>query len=186
MLPKFVKNGTWHVPTLTQARGLARLGDPKAIDPATEKQLPDLVKALWTRKFEPNGVQLTTALRRYTWQDLKDRQKVLEKETELVGRMHAAGVGLLAGSDTPSPLVLAGESIHDELELFVKAGLSPADALRTATLNPAKCLKMEKDLGAIEAGRYADLVLLERNPLADIRHTRTIEAVWVGGRRVPR
>jgi imidazolonepropionase-like amidohydrolase len=100
--------------------------------------------------------------------------------------MHKAGVSILAGTDWPSPLVFPGASLHDELELFVRAGMTPAEALRTVTINPAKCLKREKDLGSVEAGRYADLVLLAADPIRDIRNTRTVEAVWVGGRRADR
>lgn len=181
-LRKFVENGTWHVPTLAQTRGLTRLDDPKALDPEAEKKLPALVKFLWARKFEPDGVRLTNGRRWYTWQDLAGLRKLLDGEIKLVGRLHAAGVGLLAGTDTPSPLVVPGESLHDELELFVRAGLTPAEALRTATVNPAKCLKRDTELGTIEAGKFADLVLLSANPLEDIKNTRRIKAVWVGGR----
>jgi imidazolonepropionase-like amidohydrolase len=183
LLHKFVENGTWHVPTLTQARGLARLDDPKAVDPKMEEKLPPLVRFLWKRAIEKDGVRLPNNKRWYSWDDLKGRRALLEAEIKLVGRMHAAGVPLLAGTDTPSPLVVPGESLHDELDLFVKAGLPTAEALRTATLNPAKCLKLEQDTGAIEVGRCADLVLLGGDPLVDIRNARRVEAVWVSGRK---
>ncbi len=182
----FVENGTWHAPTLVQTRGLTRLDDPKALDPELEKKLPALAKFLWVRKFEPDGVRLVNGRRWYTHQDLAQLRRLLDGEIKLVGRMHAAGVQLLAGTDTPSPLVPPGASLHDELELFVRAGLTPAEALRTATVNPARCLKRTADLGTIEPGRYADLVLLTADPLADIRNTRAIGAVWVAGRKVPR
>ena len=185
-LQKFAANGTWNVPTLVQARGFARVADRDAVPAEAEKELPALVRFLWKREYEKNGVRLPNARRWYTWQDLHDLQRLSDGEVKLVGCLHRAGVPLLAGTDWPSPLVLAGEALHDELALFVQAGLTPAEALRTATVNPAKCLKMEQDIGAVEPGRCADLVLLGANPLADIRHTRAVEAVWVGGRRAER
>jgi imidazolonepropionase-like amidohydrolase len=82
--------------------------------------------------------------------------------------------------------VVPGLALHDELELLVRAGLTPAEALRTATANPAKCLKLMDRQGTIEAGKLADLVLMTKDPLADIRNTRYIDTVLLGGRIVPR
>ena len=152
----------------------------------TEKGLPALAKFLWVREFKPDGVRLTNGRRWYTWQDLADLKRVLDGEITLVGLMHAAGVQLLAGTDTPSPLVVPGEALHDELELLVRAGLTPAETLRTATVNPARWLKRERDLGTIEVGKFADLVMLSANPLESITNSRQINAVWVGGRRAGR
>ena len=72
--------------------------------------------------------------------------------------------------------------MHDELALFVQSGLSPFEALKTATVNPAKFMKRERELGTIENGKLADLVLLDANPLANISNTRKINAVVVNGR----
>jgi imidazolonepropionase-like amidohydrolase len=96
--------------------------------------------------------------------------------------MYRAKVPLLAGSDAPNPNVYPGFSLHDELEMFVQAGLSSLEALRTATLNPAVFLDKSKELGNIEQGKLADLVLLDANPLADIKNTRRISAVVANGR----
>ena len=79
-----------------------------------------------------------------------------------------------------------GLILHDELALFVKAGLSPFEALKTATVNPAKFMRREKDLGTIETGKLADLVLLDANPLADISNTRKINSVVANGRYLSR
>ena len=95
--------------------------------------------------------------------------------------MNAAGVGLLAGTDTPLGS-LPGFALHTELELLVRAGLSPAEALRAATLAPAQCFKREDDLGTVASGKLADLLLLNANPLEDIRNTTRIETVVVNGR----
>ena len=88
----------------------------------------------------------------------------------------------LAGCDSMVP----GFCLHDELERLVRAGFSPAEALRTATLNPAIFLGREEDQGTVEAGKEADLVLLEADPLSDIRNTRRIAAVVVNGRLLGR
>ncbi len=92
----------------------------------------------------------------------------------------------MAGTDVSNNFLFPGFSLHDELELFVIAGLTPAEALRTATLNPAKFLEKMADFGAVESGKIADLVLLDENPLTDIRNTRKIRAVVLNGRYLDR
>jgi len=101
--------------------------------------------------------------------------------------MHRAGIPFLAGTDTPPGVyIFPGFSLHEELQRFVAAGFSPMEALQTATLNPAKFLGMEDRLGTIEKGKLADLVLLDANPLEDIRNTQKIEAVILNGRYLSR
>jgi hypothetical protein len=101
--------------------------------------------------------------------------------TGLTLAFHRAGVRLLAGTDTPTPAVVPGFSIHDELQQLVKAGVSPYEALRTATVNPAAFMHASSDVGTIEVGKRADMVLLAGNPLEDIRRTRQIRGVVVNG-----
>ena len=93
---------------------------------------------------------------------------------------------MLAGSDSPNPFVYPGFSLHDELGLLVRAGLTPAQALRTATINPATFLGVTDSLGTVAPGKVADLVLLDANPLADIANTKRIRAVIQGGRLLNR
>ena len=102
-----------------------------------------------------------------------------------VGELHRAGIPLLAGTDAPVSHVYPGFTLHDELALFVEAGLTPLEALQTATLNPAKFSGQVDSLGTVEAGKIADLLLLEANPLEDIRNTAKIAGVVVGGRFLP-
>jgi hypothetical protein len=99
--------------------------------------------------------------------------------------MHRAGVTILAGTGAGQGGIAPGETLHRELELLVAAGLTPAEALRTATLAPARYLGATTSLGAIEPGKIADLVLLDANPLADIRNTRKIAGVISGGKYLP-
>jgi imidazolonepropionase-like amidohydrolase len=96
-------------------------------------------------------------------------------------------VPFLAGTDTPAGVdVIPGPSLHRELERFVAAGFTPLEALRTATIDPARFLGRSADFGAVEKGRVADLVLLEANPLEDVRRTRRIGAVVANGRYLSR
>jgi imidazolonepropionase-like amidohydrolase len=92
-------------------------------------------------------------------------------------------VPFLAGTDTAAGVhIFPGFSLHQELALFVKAGLTPLQALQTATLNPAKFMGRTADLGTIEKGKLADLVLLDANPLDDIANTQKIRGVVLAGR----
>jgi imidazolonepropionase-like amidohydrolase len=105
--------------------------------------------------------------------------------TASVTALHKAGVPVLAGTDAnDSPLIPGGVphgmSLHRELELLTGAGLSPVDALRAATVTPATVFGLA-DRGVIGPGKRADLVLLDGDPLADIRATRSIRRIWIGG-----
>jgi imidazolonepropionase-like amidohydrolase len=100
----------------------------------------------------------------------------------MVPRLRAAGVPIMAGTDTPIGLLTPGFSLHEELRMLVAAGMPNAAVLVSATLRPAQFLGIEDQLGTIEPGKLADLVLLDANPLADIAHTRRIHAVIRGGR----
>jgi len=92
-------------------------------------------------------------------------------------------VPFLAGTDTPAGVhIFPGFSLHEELQRFVAAGFTPVEALQTATLNPARFFGMEDQLGSVEKGKLADLVLLKANPLDDIANTQKIAAVIVNGR----
>jgi imidazolonepropionase-like amidohydrolase len=112
---------------------------------------------------------------------LDDRRREFAKFQELTGKLYRSGVVLLAGTDAPEPQVTPGFSLHEELELLVGSGLPTAAALRCATLNNATALGQEKQLGSIAPGKLADLVLVNKNPLDNIRHTRAIELVIRGG-----
>jgi len=96
--------------------------------------------------------------------------------------MRRAGVPFLAGSDGPDPYVYPGFSLHDELELLVRAGFTPAQALQAATFNAALFMGKLDEYGSVEKGKVADLVLLDADPLDDIRNIRKIDSVIVGGK----
>ncbi len=100
----------------------------------------------------------------------------------LTGRMHQRGVPIGAGTDTPIYMAIPGYSLHTELEQLVAAGLSPLEALRAATVRPAEFFGIENDIGTIDPGKRADLVLLDADPLSDIANTRQISGVISKGR----
>jgi imidazolonepropionase-like amidohydrolase len=93
---------------------------------------------------------------------------------------------MLAGTDAPMPGVYPGFALHDELERLVDAGLTPGEALRAATLAPAKFFGIEREAGTVATGKRADLVLLDADPLRDVRNTRRIDAVVLDGRLLDR
>ena len=115
-------------------------------------------------------------------EDKRYGDRVWQKYLEMVGAMRRKGVMLLAGTDLP--LNNGVSRLHEELSLLVQAGLTPMEALQTATRNPAKFMGRSDTLGTIEKGKIADLVLLDANPLEDIGNTRKINAVVIGGRLI--
>jgi imidazolonepropionase-like amidohydrolase len=106
------------------------------------------------------------------------RQRQFAEEVAIVGRLHRAGVPVVAGTDQSVP----GHSLHREIELYVKAGFTPLDALKAATVVPAQVMGKFSDSGTIEAGKRGDLIVLDGNPLDDVANTRRIYRVITGGR----
>jgi imidazolonepropionase-like amidohydrolase len=141
---------------------------------------------------DTSRMQLVPEAIRRNWQAMLDTdlyremQSVLQPLVPLYSQnarlLNEAGVLLLAGTDVGIPALVPGISLHEELELLVEAGLSPTEALRTATINPARVLGLAESLGSVEVGKMADLVLLDANPLTDIRNTQRIRAVIADGR----
>ena len=119
----------------------------------------------------------------YSPEDLRWAEQLITTEAGLVAMMQRAGVGLLAGTDLPPNA--KGATIHDELAALVDAGLTPTQALETATRKPAEFLGKLDSLGTIERGKIADLVLLDADPLDNIHNTRRISTVILQGRIVP-
>ncbi len=171
------KNHTWQCPTLVWERGGNLIDQTNFASDARAKYVPASWKDVtWKRFTEEITHDFNT-------DDLATRKRFVEKELEVVNEMHRAGIPFLAGTDTPPGVyIFPGFSLHEELQRFVAAGFTPMEALQTATLNPATFLGMEDRLGTIKKGKLADLVLLDANPLDDIRNTQKIAAVIVNGR----
>lgn len=111
----------------------------------------------------------------------EEARRAFEVFLRTVRVFHEEGVTLATGSDSPNPWMHPGISLHRELELFVRAGIPPADVLRMATYNGARALGLADEIGSIEAGKRADLVILDADPLAAITATRAVRAVYRDG-----
>jgi hypothetical protein len=171
------KNGTWLCPTLALHRPTELVGDEsKLLTDSRLKYMPASWRERW-RQSQQRSSQVAT---------LAERKLVFDTRLKIVGVMHRTGIRLLAGADAPGPYTVPGFSLHEELETLVQAGLSPIEALRTATLNPAMFFGKEKEWGTVEKGKVADLVLLDANPLDVISNTQKIFAVIVNGKLLQR
>lgn len=116
-----------------------------------------------------------------------DWREMYRGEVRNAAEMHRAGVPLMTGTDIGAPLLVPGFSMHDELALLVRdAGMTPLQALQAATLTPARVMGAADSLGTVQAGRLADLVLLDADPLVDIANTRRVHAVVANGRWMDR
>jgi imidazolonepropionase-like amidohydrolase len=175
LFARFVKNQTWQSPTMTVLRSMASLDLETFISDPRLKYMPPSFKNFWNPK---NDFRLKTM----TAEDYAFQRKMLEKHKYLVGKMRRAGVEFIAGTDVMNPFCFPGFSLHDELALYVESGFTALEALQTATINPARYLGMEKTLGTIEAGKLADLVVLDANPLQEIRNTTKVSMVVAQGR----
>jgi len=173
LFARFVKNKTWVCPTLLAQHGALSLDKDDSRQDPRLKYIPPGTREFWRN-------HICTALA--TGEARTDFEKLSRMQLKIVGDMKLAGVGLLAGTDTPLPYCFPGFGLHDELQLLVRAGLSPMEALRTATYNPAKYFGQLDSMGTIERGKVADLVLLDANPLQDIRNTQRIAAVVFRGK----
>jgi hypothetical protein len=175
LVADLARRNTYVDPTLVVFRNMILLPDVPEVRSHPDNALaPRRLRKFWPVYLQRSGCPQGGSL--------EDRRREFAKYQELTGLLYRAGVPLLVGTDSPEPQVTPGFSLHQELELLVASGLPPAAALRAATLHNAAALGQQDDLGSIEAGKLADLLLLTANPLDDIRHTRQIELVFRGGR----
>jgi imidazolonepropionase-like amidohydrolase len=172
LFERFRQNNTWQVPTLVVFYQERQIAEPRrAGDDSLLAYIPKILRDYWRSLPTDIAVKMVS---------------LYAVHADLVSRLNRAGVPILAGSDCPNPFVYPGFSLHDELGLLVHSGLTPAEALRTATTNPATFLGVTDSLGIVAPGKVADLVLLDANPLVDIANTKRIRAVIQGGRLLNR
>lgn len=171
---RFVYNQTWVVPTLVVERTNALTFEARFQEDSHRRYIPAMEWTQW-EAARARAIQRTGAEERAL------ARAVFNQRVGVAAAMQRAGVGLLAGTDIPTSFLVPGLSLHEELELLVAAGLTPLEALRTATLNPARYLEATDSLGTIQVGKLADLVLLSANPLEDITNTQRIVAVVLNG-----
>jgi len=167
----FARNGTLLVPTLVTDRALTFVDEISRQDDPRLKYIPAAQREWWN----PERGMLT---RYRTPAYIAFRMRQFEKTLQQIPVAHRAGVRFLAGTDTSLPFVYPGFSVH--------AGLTPLEALQTATINPAKFLGLEQSMGTVQPGRLASLVLLDADPLKDIHNTTKIFAVIIRGKLLSR
>ena len=170
-----LRNGTWVTPTLYPISTLAHSPQQSPDDPLLA-YIPLALQKEWRPAEPPSQRALADA----AWWN-----RQYENDRKLTGEMHRAGVRLLAGSDSLDRCVFPGSSLHYELRELVAAGLTPQEALQTATENPAEFLS-RKDSGMIKAGQRADMVLLDADPSQKIENTQKISAVVLAGQLLAR
>jgi imidazolonepropionase-like amidohydrolase len=174
------RNGTWLVATLSlDERILEAKRDPDSLTRRTElRYLPPGEHHV---VFHDNPYLEDTGAG-----SVRYVQDIVDFNRELVKAFVAAGIPVLTGTDSPVPGVVPGFSLHDEFVALNRAGMSNQQVLEATTRLPAEWLGTLGDRGTVEAGKRADLVLLDANPLVDIANTRRIHAVIIGGRMFDR
>ncbi|MBX9784838.1 MAG: amidohydrolase family protein [Chitinophagaceae bacterium] len=175
ILQQIKKTNTWICPTLTVNRGIAYVNDTSLLNDPRMAYMGSLTRNMWDYRKDFRLQSLTS-------KDFEDNRYEFELKLKITGMIHKAGIPLLAGTDFPNPHCYIGFSLHDELEWMVKAGLSPAEALQTATVNPAKYLNRFATEGSVAVNKKANLVLLVANPLQNISNTKQIQMVFLNGK----
>jgi imidazolonepropionase-like amidohydrolase len=165
VLDALSKNDTWQIATL------ALVEDIRKRPYEDFDALPREFAQDWLEKYEQYSKLPPQA----------ERQAYSIWHFSMIKKIHENNIEIMAGTDTPIGLLVPGRSLHDELRILVEAGLSPLEALKTATYNPAKYFNMENELGSIQEGMIADLVVLNKNPLVNITNTLEIDLVIKSG-----
>jgi hypothetical protein len=165
------RNGVAEAPSLVGYHHVVHAKETLA-DTATMRLVPPVIRRNWEEWIQSATGQTVRSI----------LAPIVPLQADNVRLLHQANVLLLSATDVGIPMLVPGISLHEELTLLVQAGLTPLEALRTATLNPARVLYLADSLGSIDAGKLADLVVLDANPLADIANTRRIRAVVANGR----
>lgn len=169
----FVKNATWVVPTLTNTRASIYSDDRQFRHDPRLKYMPKSLINFW--RPDDSSHLLSK-------EEQRSKSKAFRLYLQIVQTMHRDGVEILAGTDTPNPYSFPGFGLHDELKLLVDAGLTPLEALQAATRDAASFMGQLDSYGTVEKSKMADLVLLDADPLNDIRNIDSIRAVVIRGK----
>jgi len=167
VLAALKRNNTWQIPTLSVMTAVV---DHPFASPEWKKSfdyLPSSVGEKWKESLD-----------RYLEREVPENQKIYAQWMyDMTKRLQEEEIGILAGTDCPIFYLTPGLSLHGELEFLAKAGLSPMEILTSATLSPSQYFSMEDELGLIQEGMFADLLILDANPLEDIKNTQQINSV---------
>jgi imidazolonepropionase-like amidohydrolase len=176
----FVANHTWQVPTFPLLVHLAFLTpETDLANDSRMKYVPAGVRRIWDAGRRESLANQGTA-------EFQMRRELVKRSLSTFRQMYVAGVPVMAGTDTTAPNVFPGFGLHEDLNYFLQAGLTPLEALQAATVKPAEFLGRAVEQGTITPGKRADLVLLNANPLDDIRNAQKIDAVIVNGKLLNR
>ena len=176
LIDQLADSDTWWTPTLQTLRMEALAADADFRADARLKYIPYLFRKLM---WEPDADRMARIGTDASGRNVHAEMYRLARQH--VGQAHASGVKILTGTDVFDTYVFPGFSIHDELVELVAAGLAPAAALRTATIDAAIFSGVEADYGSIAVGKTSDMILLTANPLLDISSTRKIDGLFFNG-----
>jgi imidazolonepropionase-like amidohydrolase len=172
------EKGVFYAPTLTREMALLAYAEPPEFldDPfLTARADPEDIKSLkdpaWGAKVKAGP-------------DFPKLKPPLDMAQKNFKKIFDSGVKIVLGTDTGPPARFQGYFEHVELDMMVKLGVTPEQALLMATKNAAEAMKIDQDFGTLQAGKRADLLLLDENPLESILNTRKLNKVWIGGREV--
>jgi imidazolonepropionase-like amidohydrolase len=178
LIDLLLANDTFVLPTLSREESTSLYAEPPAFldDPFfTRWADPDVIAAIRDPAYG-------TGVREHV--DFRRHQDQFEMAKANLSRLLDAGVRIAFGTDSGPPARFQGYFEHREMELMVDLGVTPGEVLRIATSGTAAALGIAQDYGTLEAGKRADFLLLDESPLEDIRNTRTIRSVWIGGRQL--
>lgn len=169
-------NGTYVCPTIVVWDEFASTDKDQLFSDPRFNLMPSDIRERWKLSYENFADEEVKA----------DMRRMNSKTHHIISEMNKVGIKILAGTDAGIPYVFEGFSLHKELELLVKCGLTPMEALQTATINAAECVGKLDSLGTIEEGKIADLILLDANPLLSIENTKRINSVFYNGKCINR
>ena len=174
------QRGVYQIPTLSREASMFVYGSySKMLDDPLFVQAvsPAMLKTLKTAEYQKKQAADP---------DFHEYPQFLKNAQQNLKKLHDAGVKIAFGTDTGVPLRIPGYFEHWEMQLMSEAGIPTKDIIVSATRNASEFLGVQKDLGTLEKGKWADLIVLTKNPLADIRNTRTIESVMIAGNTIAR
>ncbi len=175
----FAKNGTWHVPTLIRLRTMSFSDEPQYREDPNLQYVDKTARALWEKLAKDYSANVSSSAA----STVRQFYSLQLKATEL---LKENGVKILSGSDLGGIWVIPGVSLHQEFAELAAAGLTPLEVLQSTTLNGAEFLGKLASMGTIEAGKHADLVLLEANPISSVANLSKISAVVLKGKFLPK
>ena len=172
VLAVLAKNKTWQIPTLALSTFLTNRHFERQSWQESITYMPDAIEEQWQKGAAALKETPVTPF----------RVEYSEWSLNMVKKIHESKIDIMAGTDCPIALLTPGESLHEELAVLVQAGLTPLEAIKTATINPSKYFNLQDELGLVQEGMWADLVLLDANPIENIANTKSIRAVVKNGK----